>query len=72
VRASDASLQESTLTRLDRKVSKAIVNGRGIRLSADELDTLAIIGAVQLLSDATAKALTAAAKQRQEKKNSPG
>lgn len=68
----DLIFKESHLTRLDRKVSRAIVQGKGMRLTAEDLDLLAIIGAFALLTDAKAKALAEAARQRQEMKNSPG
>ena len=60
--------QAERLTRLDRRLSRAIFNGRGIKLSGQELEILAAIGVCQSLSDAKVKALTDAVERRQKAK----
>jgi hypothetical protein len=54
-----------SLVRLDRKVSRALSNGRGIKLSAEELELLASLGMIEQVSDAKAKALKEQARCRQ-------
>jgi len=52
---------------LDRKVSRAIARGKGIGLSADQLDALAEIGLVERLAEAKAAILKEQARCRQTK-----
>lgn len=56
-----------TLVRLDRKLSRAIVSGKGIKLTGDELELLARIGMIEQLSSAKAVALREQARCRQSK-----
>lgn len=49
---------------LDRKISRAIHQGKGIRLSAEQLDLLVEIGLMDVLSKAKAAALATQARQR--------
>lgn len=53
------------LVSLDRKVSRALSNGRGIKLSAEELELLAGLGMIEQLADSKAKALKEQARCRQ-------
>ncbi|WP_158272925.1 MULTISPECIES: hypothetical protein [unclassified Novosphingobium] len=45
------------LVRLDRKISKALSTGKGVKLGGDELALLAGIGMIEQLADSKAKAL---------------
>lgn len=54
-----------SLVRLDRKVSRALADGRGIRLTGDELELLAGLGMIEQLADSKAKALKEQARCRQ-------
>ncbi len=54
-----------SLVRLDRKVSRALVGGKGIKLSGDELELLAQLGMIEQLADSKAKALKEQARCRQ-------
>ena len=53
------------LVALDRKVSRALSAGRGIKLSAEELELLAGLGMIEQLADSKAKALKEQARCRQ-------
>jgi hypothetical protein len=55
------------LVRLDRKVSRALAIGKGIRLTAEELALLASIGMIEQLSDSKAVALREQAQCRQSR-----
>jgi hypothetical protein len=55
------------LVRLDRKVSKALGDGKGIRLTGPELELLAGIGMIEQLANSKAVALKEQARSRQEK-----
>jgi 2-polyprenyl-6-methoxyphenol hydroxylase-like FAD-dependent oxidoreductase len=52
---------------LDRKVSRALEKGRGIGLSAEQLDVLTEIGLVERLAEAKASVLREQARCRQKK-----
>ncbi|QZP06850.1 hypothetical protein [Caenibius sp. WL] len=54
-----------SLVRLDRKVSRALSNGRGIKFTAEELALLASLGMIEQLSEAKAKALKEQARCQQ-------
>ena len=56
-----------TLVRLDRKLSRAIVTGKGIKLTGEELELLARIGMIEQLSTAKAVALREQAQCRQSR-----
>lgn len=61
-----------SLTRLDRRISRAVSTDRGIKLSQDELSILAELGLCQLLSDAKAAALLRAIEERRKAKSFTG
>ncbi|WP_408586460.1 hypothetical protein [Novosphingobium sp.] len=54
-----------TLVKLDRKVSRALCTGKGIKLTGDELSILAELGMIEQLSDSKAKALKEQGRCRQ-------
>lgn len=53
------------LVRLDRKVSRALATGKGIKLHGHELELLAGLGMIEQLADSKAKALKEQARCRQ-------
>lgn len=53
------------LVRLDRKVSRALATGKGIKLAGDELELLAQLGMIEQLAESKAKALKEQARCRQ-------
>jgi len=53
---------------LDRKISRAIEQGRGIRLSDEELDALVSTGAIEQLKAAAIKALAELSARRQQQR----
>jgi hypothetical protein len=53
------------LIELDRRISKAIVRGKGIRFSDKELDLLVSVGAIEKLKSAASEALKVQAAERQ-------
>jgi hypothetical protein len=53
------------LIELDRRISKAIARGKGIRFSDEELDLLVSVGAIEKLKSAASEALKVQAAQRQ-------
>jgi hypothetical protein len=55
------------LVRLDRKVSRALVSGKGLKLSDIELASLAEIGMIEQLATAKAQALKEQGRWRQSK-----
>jgi hypothetical protein len=55
------------LVRLDRRVSRALADGRGIRLAGHELELLARVGMIEQLASAKATALKEQAACRQSK-----
>lgn len=54
-----------SLVKLDRKVSRALSIGKGLKLSSDELELLAGLGMIEQLADSKAKALKEQARCRQ-------
>lgn len=52
---------------LDRKISRAMQQRRGITLSAAQLDHLAAIGLIDALAKAKAEILTAQAQERRKR-----
>ena len=54
-----------TLVKLDRKVSRALCTGKGIKLTGDELSILAELGMIEQLSESKAKALKEQGRCRQ-------
>lgn len=55
------------LVRLDRKLSRALVIGKGIRLAAGELELLASLGMIEQVAESKARALKEQARCRQLK-----
>lgn len=55
---------------LDRRISRALEKGKGVSLSADQLDVLVEIGLVDRLSEAKAAVLKEHARSRQSLKSS--
>lgn len=53
----DPCTAADAIVALDRKVSRAMTSGRGIGLTADQLDVLASIGLIELLAAAKAAVL---------------
>ncbi|WP_156029194.1 hypothetical protein [Sphingobium sp. DC-2] len=53
---------------LDRKVSRALQQGRGITLSPSQLDVLASIGMIGRLAEEKARILSEQARERQEQR----
>ncbi|PSO12608.1 MULTISPECIES: hypothetical protein [unclassified Sphingobium] len=53
---------------LDQRISTAVVRGRGIRLSDEELDTLVQIGAIEVLKAAAGVALKQRTAVRQKER----
>lgn len=54
----------SAIAQLDRKISRAVQRGRGIRLEAHDLDLLATVGALAVLSEAATRELRILAEER--------
>ena len=52
------------LIELDGRISKAIVKGKGIRFSDEELALLVQVGAIEVLKRAAAEALKGQAEER--------
>jgi len=53
------------LIELDRRISKAIARGKGIRFSDEELDLLVSVGAIEKVKSAASEALKVQAAERQ-------
>jgi hypothetical protein len=53
-----------SLIELDRRISRAIAKGKGIRFSDEELDLLVTVGAIDTLKSAASEALKAQAEAR--------
>lgn len=60
-----ASVPCEALVRLDRKISKAVFTGKGVKLTGAELAILAQIRMVERIADAKAKALKEQIRLRQ-------
>lgn len=65
-RMAESSLCEA-LVKLDRKVSRVLQNGAGVKLSSADLELLAAIGVISFLAEAKARALEEAARCRRSR-----